>query len=221
MMKSVILRGVVVILMFFIGAVIGYNILYQEEVLRVFKPSDINSDLVDDSLKYSMEDHKIGMYSLLNQDGKVIIPAEFDGTIYVANFIFTTCPGICPIMTNNMEQVYQEYYDEKQFKIISHTVQPEIDSVPVLKEYAEKHYAAAPKWHFVTGEKSEIYNLARKHYFAAIDEGDGGIDDFVHTENFILIDKEKRIRGYYDGTDQEEVDRLIHEIEVLLKEYEK
>ena len=119
-----------------------------------------------------------------------------------------------------MKRVYQKFESNSDVLILSHTVMPEHDSVPVLKEYEIKNEVSAPKWNFVTGDKKQIYNLARKSYFAAITEGDGGVDDFIHTENFVLIDKEKRIRGFYDGTSENDVDRLINDVSTLLNEYE-
>jgi len=218
-MKIVIIRALVVVSLFFVGAVITYNYIYKHPVLPVLKPADFNPKLVDESLKYSFKDHVIGDFVLINQDADTITPKSFHNKIYVANFIFTTCPGICPIMTKKMENVYQKFFENPNFSIISHSVTPEIDSVPVLKQYAKKHYAVAPQWHFVTGNRKLIYELARKHYFAALDEGDGSLQDFVHTENVLLIDPQKRIRGVYDGTDDEEIERLIEDIQTLFLEY--
>lgn len=218
-MKIVLIRAIVVVLLFFVGAVITYNTVYKHPTLPILKPADFNPKLVDESLKYSFNDHEVGDFVLINQDGDSVTPKTFNNKIYVANFIFTTCPGICPIMTKKMENVYQKFFENKNFSIISHSVTPEMDSVPVLKEYAKKHFAVAPQWHFVTGNRKLIYDLARKHYFAALDEGDGSLQDFVHTENVLLIDPQKRIRGVYDGTDDEEIERLMDDIEILFKEY--
>jgi protein SCO1/2 len=123
-------------------------------------------------------------------------------------------------MSAQMQRVQKKYKDDEDFKILSHTVQPEVDSVPVLKEYANLYEADPKKWIFVTGDKKIIYDLARKSYFAAVTEGDGGPGDFIHTENFVLVDKEKRIRGFYDGTSEESVDQLLVDIEILSQEYE-
>jgi protein SCO1/2 len=117
-------------------------------------------------------------------------------------------------------RVQKAYEDADDFMIVSHSVTPEIDSPAVLKEYAERYEAKPEKWVFLTGNKKLIYDLARKSYFAATTEGDGGVDDFIHTENFVLVDKEKRIRGFYDGTDPESVDQLITDIEILQQEYQ-
>jgi len=120
-----------------------------------------------------------------------------------------------------MLRVYEEFNENNDILLLSHTVMPEEDSVPVLKEYANKFNISSEKWKLVTGDKKHIYDLARKTYFAAVTEGDGGVDDFIHTENFVLVDKEKRLRGFYDGTSKKDVDRLIKDIYTLLAEYEK
>lgn len=218
-MKFVILRGLIVLVIFFTAAVITYRSFYGVKILPILSPADINPKLVDKSLQGSFKVHKIGDFTLINQDGDTLTPLDFENKVYVANFIFTTCPGICPVMTKKMEQVFQTYYDTPNFSIISHSVTPEIDTVPVLKKFALQHYAVAPQWHFVTGDRTLIYDLARKHYFAALDYGDGSLQDFVHTENVVLIDPEKRIRGIYDGLDDEEMQQLINDIAVLLKQY--
>ena len=118
-----------------------------------------------------------------------------------------------------MNRVYDEFEDNNMISFLSHTVMPEADSIPVLKQYATDLGVSANKWNFVTGDKKQIYNLARKTYFAAVTEGDGGVNDFVHTENFVLVDKNKRLRGFYDGTSKEDVDRLIIDIYALIEEY--
>lgn len=219
-MNSIFWRIAIIFLLFVIGSAIGYNILYQEEPLKIYTPADLNKDVVDESLQFSDAPHSIGDYKLMNQDSNWVTPDNFENKVYVANFIFTTCPGICPIMTKKLAQVYQEFYEVRDVAFLSHTVDPETDTIPALKAYSRKFYAATPKWHFVTGSKKEIYDLARKQYFAATSTGDGGPDDFVHTENFVLIDKEKRIRGFYDGTSDEEIDQLKKDILKLLREYE-
>ena len=144
---------------------------------------------------------------------------DFRNKIYVTDFFFVTCPTICPKMTDQMHRVYEEFKENDDILFLSHTVMPEADSVPVLKDYAEKLKVDVKKWKFVTGDKKQIYNLARKTYFAAVTEGDGGVNDFIHTENFVLVDKEKRLRGFYDGTSKKDVDRLIEDINALLYEY--
>ena len=200
------------------GILIAYFLLIKPKPLPVFNPSDINPKLVDESVQGVTKLHRVGACSLINQEGKTITEKDYQDKIYVTDFFFVTCPTICPKMTKQMERVYNEFKSNNDVLLLSHTVMPENDSVPVLNEYAKKHNIDANKWNLVTGDKKQIYDLARKTYFAAITEGDGGVDDFIHTENFVLIDKEKRIRGFYDGTSENDVDRLINDINTLLNE---
>lgn len=217
-MKNVLLRGVIVLILFSIGSVIGYKILYQEEPLKIYTAADLNPKLIDASVQGDTSAHFIGNFSLTNQYNEIITPSSFYQKIYVASFIFTTCEGICPIMTANLKTVYQRFKNDPQIAFISHSVTPAEDSVPVLKAFAEKYEIEGTQWHFVTGIKKDIYDLARKHYFAATTAGDGSSGDFVHTENFILVDEKKRIRGIYDGTSFDDIDQLIEDIEQLKKE---
>jgi protein SCO1/2 len=202
---------------FIVGVFVVYFFLTPVPVLKIYKPSDINPELVDKE-QQSDKPHRIADFKLLNQNGDTVSLKNLEGKIYVADFFFTTCPTICPKMSDQMHRVYEEFLNNPNVVIVSHTVMPEVDSVSVLKAYADKYHAKADKWIFLTGPKDEIYHLARKSYFAVITEGDGGVNDFIHTENFILVDKQKRIRGFYDGTSKEDVDRLIKEIGYLLKE---
>lgn len=201
-----------------IGIAFAYPLIKPKKVLKVYQPVDINPLLVDQSLQSVGKDHTIADFELVNQLGDTITEATFSGKIYVANFFFATCPTICPIMSGNFEKLQKEYKDEPMLMFLSHSVTPNLDSVPVLKEYAEKYHADPDKWMLTTGNKKEIFNLARKSYFAVLDEGDGGKQDFIHTENMILIDTQRRIRGYYDGTSDKDMERLSEDIGVLLKE---
>jgi protein SCO1/2 len=203
-----------------IGIGIAYEMIKNDRVLPIYSPAMINPELVDKSKQDVTKGHRIGDFVLTNQDGEELTNKDFDGYYYVADFFFTTCPTICPSMSAEMQRIQAEFSDDEDFKILSHTVQPEVDSVPVLKKYAELYEADPTKWILATGDKKIIYNLARKSYFAAVTEGDGGPDDFIHTENFVLVDKEKRIRGFYDGTSPESVDKLIVDIEILSQEYD-
>ena len=214
-MKRLIPAATIVI----IGMVVAY-FLIKPKVLPVFNPSDINPKLVDESVQGVTKLHRVGAFSLINQEGKTVTEKDYQDKIYVTDFFFVTCPTICPKMTKQMLRVYSEFKSNNEVLFLSHTVMPENDSVSVLNEYAKKHNIDANKWNLVTGDKKQIYDLARKTYFAAITEGDGGVDDFIHTENFVLIDKEKRIRGFYDGTSENDVDRLINDINTLLNEYD-
>jgi len=216
-MKRLIPSLIVVI----IGITIAYFMISKPKPLKIYNPTDINPKLVDESLQGTSKNHKVGEFSLTDQDGKTVTPTDFEGKIYVTDFFFVTCPTICPKMTDQMLRVYEEFNENSDILLLSHTVMPEEDSVPVLKEYANKFNISSEKWKLVTGDKKHIYGLARKTYFAAVTEGDGGVDDFIHTENFVLVDKEKRLRGFYDGTSKKDVDRLIKDIYTLLAEYEK
>lgn len=217
-MKSVLFRSLVVVLIFFIGSVIGYQLLYGNQKLPVLGPQNINPLLVDSSLIHSSQEHFIGEFNLTNQLGETITDKTYEGKIYVANFIFTTCPKMCPLMTSNMKTVYKAFLSDPEVYFLSHSVTPKIDSVPKLFSFAQEYEAKAPQWNIVRGDKKHIYELARKHYFAATTQGDGGVNDFIHTENFVLVDKKKRIRGIYDGTSFDAIDQLIEDIGILKNE---
>lgn len=164
--------------------------------------------------------HFIPDFEFTNQFNKKVTQETLKNKIYVTEYFFTTCQSICPVMNTNLERVYKEFKDEPDFMIVSHTVDPEMDSVPVLMEYAKKHGVISNKWLFLTGEKSKLYSLARKGYLLNAEEGNGDADDFIHTQNFALIDKDKHIRGFYDGTDSLEINRLIQDVKLLVKEYD-
>lgn len=205
-------------LLFCIGVAVAYFMIKEQRKLPIYSPIMLNPELVDSSKQLQKSNHKIAAFELIDQYGESFSNADVDGKIYVADFFFTTCPSICIDMSAQLERVQDKYKAENRFLILSHTVQPEIDSVAVLKAYADLHQAKKDKWIFLTGSKKEIYDLARKSYFAATTEGDGGPNDFIHTENFVLVDTKKRIRGFYDGTSEEDVNRLIEDIEILIEE---
>lgn len=163
--------------------------------------------------------HTIPGFSFTDQDGNTVTEKNFENAVYVTDFFFTTCHSICPIMSTQMERVTRKFKGNAEVKFLSHTVDPEIDTVEQLKRYAIKHNADSKQWMMVTGEKAKLYEIARQGYLLDAQEGNGGPDDFIHTQNFALIDKEKRIRGYYDGTDSLEIDQLMKDIDLLLKEY--
>ena len=190
------------------------NIVKTE--LPVFNPSDFDPKLVDASVRADNKDHKVKDFNLINQNGETISSINYENKIYVVDFFFTKCPGICPIMTDNMLQIQNEFIDNNDILLLSLSVTPEIDSVDVLKKYAIEKGVNDSKWNITTGSKKHIYNLARKSYFAVVDQGDGDLQDFIHTPNFILVDKKKQIRGVYNGTDQKEVSNLITDIYTLL-----
>ena len=156
-------------------------------------------------------------FKFVNQYGKTITEKDVAGKIYVADFFFTTCPSICPIMQRNMLAVYNEFKADTGVKILSHTIDPKHDTIPVLKTYADKLGISGDSWWLLLGQKEEVYQLAEKHYLVAVnDKGAGG---YVHQGWFVLIDKEKRIRGAYDGTDKKAVDQLIADMHILQQEY--
>jgi len=196
-----------------------YNALKPKERLKIFQPSDFNPDLVDSTLLDVKKYHTIADFSLTNQNGKTVTQEDYEDKIYVADFFFTTCPSICPIMTKNMAVIQQEIRNDDEVLLLSHSVTPIRDSVPQLKKYAQEKGVLDEKWNLVTGDKKQIYELARKSYFAVLNEGDGGAYDMIHTENFILVDKKRRIRGTYDGTNSEEIQELLHDLKILKASY--
>jgi len=207
--------------LFIIFVSIGYFLLTPEKKLPVYNPADVNPKLVDATVKHKRSNHKISDFTLINQNGDIITQDNYQDKIYIADFFFTRCQTICPIMTINMSELQWHYKNDPDIMFLSHSVTPFIDSVAVLRKYADEKGVIDGKWNLVTGDKMHIYNLARKSYFAVLDEGDGGDQDFIHTEQFILVDKKKQIRGFYDGTDKEEMNRIFEDIEILKKEYDK
>ena len=203
----------VIILMLF------YNALLPIKKLPVYQPAMVNFELVDSTIQHHKKFHRIADFSLTNQNGKTVTQKDFKGKIYVADFFFTTCPNICIAMTDNLLKVQEKIKNNPNVMLLSHSVTPKIDSVPQLKKYAIEKGVIDKKWNLVTGDKKEIYDLARKSYLAVKEDGDGGPFDMIHTENFILVDPDRRIRGFYDGTDLEEIQRLQEELEILIQEY--
>jgi len=195
-----------------------YSLLTPEKKLPVFNPADVNPKLVDESVVHIRSNHKVSDFELINQNGETITEANYEGKIYVADFFFTRCMTICPVMTTNMGKLQEAFLNDDDVLFLSHSVTPDIDSVSVLKAYAIDKGVIDAKWNITTGDKKHIYKLARKSYFAVLEDGDGGLQDFVHTENFILVDKKKQIRGFYDGTSAEDIERLILDIRILKNE---
>ena len=162
--------------------------------------------------------HQLPAFSFTNQYGNNVTQNTIKNKILVVDYFFTTCKSICPIMSTQIARVQQNTMDFNDIVFLSHTVDPLYDTVEVMLDYAEKMGAINGRWHFLTGNKKELYDLARNGYFVTAMEGDGGTEDFIHSEKLVLLDKQQRIRGFYDGTDKEDVDRLIDEINVLKKE---
>ncbi|WP_298763130.1 SCO family protein [uncultured Polaribacter sp.] len=196
-----------------------YHLLKVDKKLKIYNPADVNPQLVDFSIKHITKDHTIADFKLTNQNGNFITNKNYENKIYVADFFFTRCKTICIAMAFNMSELQEYYKNDKDIMFLSHSVTPVMDSVPVLKEYAINKGVIDGKWNVTTGPKKHIYELARKSYFAVLDQGDGGEDDFIHTEQFVLVDKDRRIRGYYDGTDQLEMEKLKEDIVLLKDEY--
>ncbi len=193
---------------------IGYLIVSRGEnnyqKLEILGPKEPVSAKPGDTIY-----HSIAPFSLLSHNGTVFTDKNLEGKIYVADFFFATCQTICPKMSMQMKRVQEAYKDDNDILLVSHTVNPERDSVNALAAYAVEYGALPNKWFFLTGDKKELYDLARHSYFLAAMPGDGGPDDFIHSEKVVLVDKNKRIRGYYDGTDYESINLLIDEIKVL------
>lgn len=204
-----------------VGIPVFYHLVKVEEKLPIYNPADINPRLVDVSVRKKSKNHKIGDFKLINQNGETITNADYKDKIYIADFFFTRCQTICIVMAYNMSELQTHYKNDDDIMFLSHSVTPVMDSVPQLRKYADAKGVIDGKWNVTTGDKKHIYNLARKHYFAVLDEGDGGENDWVHTENFVLIDKKGQIRGSYDGTKKENMQKIIDDITLLKQEYVK
>ena len=213
--------GIVFLILSIIIISIIYNILDVYKPLPIYQPSRVSTELVDSTIQHVKKFHKIADFRLINQNGEIITQEDYKDKIYVADFFFTTCQTICPIMTDHMREIQDKLIQDNDVLLLSHSVTPEIDSVAQLKRYAINKGVNDTKWNLVTGDKKQIYELARKSYLAVKTDGDGGPFDMVHTENFMLIDKKKQIRGFYDGTNTEDIERLIDDIAILKEEYEQ
>ena len=196
-----------------------YNLLKVDNRLKIYNPVDVNPRLVDDSMMHIHKNHTIADFKLMNQNGETITNNDYKDKIYIADFFFTRCQTICIAMAYNMGELQEFYKDDNDIMFLSHSVTPVMDSVSVLKEYADRKGVIDGKWNVTTGSKKHIYELARKSYFAVLDEGNGDESDFIHTEQFVLVDKDRRIRGYYDGTEKEDMEKLKNDIVLLKEEY--
>jgi len=192
-----------------------YSALKPAKSLPIYNPSDVNPELVDTTVQYISKYHTISDFSFTNQNGKSITQKDYEGKIYVADFFFTTCKSICPKMTTNLVEVQKAFLHNPKVKLLSFSVMPDVDSVSVLKEYAKINGVIDSKWNLVTGDKKAIYAMARKSYLAVKQGKPEELYDMVHTENFVLVDSKKRIRGFYDGTKKEDIERLIDDINFL------
>ena len=215
------LFGIVMLILSAIILTLFYRALTPQDKLPVYQPADFNPELVDSTLHYIKKYHTIADFSLINQNGEIVTQDDYEGKIYIADFFFTTCLTICPIMTENMVEIQRRIQDQEDVLLLSHTVTPEIDTVAQLKKYALEKGVMDDKWNLVTGDKKQIYDLARKSYLAVKDFQSAGPFDMIHTENFVLVDKERRIRGTYNGTSPEEIDRLMEDLKILQASYSK
>ena len=219
-MKAIFKRVLIIVLLFAVAMTIRYfYVVNQNEKLPIINPADIKSkDFISDSLAQIKTGHTIRDFKLINQNGDTVTQKIFKNKIYVANFFFATCTGICPNMNGGLKTVYDEYLGDSSIGFISHSSLPNEDTVPVLKAYAQRFGAQLPQWQFVTGNKKEIYDLARNFYLMAETKNEGLEFDFIHSRYLALIDTHKRIRGYYDGTSTDDISKLIEDIAMLKKE---
>jgi protein SCO1/2 len=163
--------------------------------------------------------HRVPDFSFTDQNGGLVTQKTTEGKTYVADFFFTTCQSICPVMSKSLMKLSRLCAQDRDVLFLSHTVDPETDSVPQLRAYASAHQAKQGQWYFITGKKEALYDMARNGYLSTATKGDGGPDDFIHTQNFVLVDKYRQIRGFYDGTDSTEMDKLYKDILLLKEEY--
>lgn len=208
------------VVLFILSAIIItiiYQLLKPAPSLPIYQPSMVNTELVDSTMQYIRKYHKVAEFKLINQNGDTVTQENYKDKIYVADFFFTTCQTICPIMTDHMKKIQEEFKDDDEVLLLSHTVTPKIDSVKQLRKYADKKGVIDNKWNLVTGDKKQIYELARKSYFVVKNQGNGGPYDMIHTENFALIDNQRRIRKFYDGTNPDAIEELIKDIATLKK----
>jgi protein SCO1/2 len=193
----------------------------KEKTLPIFGQRDVIAKEIDGKKVADTVYHTIANFQFINQDSALVTNETFEGKIYVADFFFTSCRTICPIMKTQMLRVYTAIQDMPDVLILSHTIDPEYDTVGLLHDFANRLGVKSDKWHFVTGNKDSIYTIAQTSYFATALEDKTEPDGFIHSGAFLLIDKQGRIRGKYDGTVEEDVNRLIIDIARLRKEYEK
>lgn len=218
-MKSIFIKYRIFIGVFLVFSIITIYLFYvalkPSKTLPIYNPSDVNPELVDSTVQYISKYHTVADFSFVNQNGKTITQKDYEGKIYVADFFFTTCGSICPKMTTNLVDIQKAIINNPKVMLLSHTVFPETDSVAALKAYAVKYGVNDTKWNLVTGDKKEIYTMARKSYLAVKLGAPNQLYDMVHTENFVLVDAKRRVRGFYDGTNKEDIEKLISDINFL------
>lgn len=218
-------RILFLVILFLILLPIGYYFLSDQsktKPLPVINPVDVQQEMVDPEMLRLGRGHRIGKFRFENQEGNWITDADMKGKVSVVEYFFTTCKSICPVMNTQMQRIQKKFAQNAEVRIFSFTVDPDTDTVAQMKRYAQAHHAQAGQWHFLTGNKADLYNLARRSFFIlkpaeAQNLGDAG-SDFIHTNNFVLVDQKMRIRGYYDGTNPKEVSLLQTHIDQLLAE---
>ena len=193
-----------------------FTFFYEPWDLPIYEPSQLNPALVDPAALTSKR-HRILDFALINHLGDTVTQEDVRGQILVVDFFFTRCATICPLMTTNLQRIHDRLSPGAPVRILSHSVTPVADSVSVLNAYADKYNANPDRWWFLTGPKNHIYELARRSYFSCLDEGDGGFQDFVHTENVVLVDDQGRLRGFYDGTDSKAMSHLLSDLDFLIE----
>lgn len=184
--------------------------------LPVYGQPKVVERSVDGQVTYDTISHTISDFTFVNQDSAVITNEHLDGNIYVADFFFTSCPTICPVMKTQLVRVYEKFREDPNVMLVSYTIDPEFDTVALLNDYASRLGASSEKWHFLTGDMDEIYELAESSYMVVADEDDQAPGGFIHSGAFILVDKERQVRGVYDGTEEVQVDILMKDIQWLL-----
>lgn len=219
--SNLVVTGAVLIILAILayGAYISFQDQKPPRILDTYGNQEIDSVDEKGNPKTYKVIHTVPDFRFVDQDGNWITQQSVEGKTVVADFFFTTCESICPVMSKEMMKIAKNLGNDSSVVFLSHTVDPETDSIPQLKAYAMAHQAKSGQWHFMTGDKKALYKMAREGYFVTATEGDGGPDDFVHTQNFVLVDKYRHIRGYYDGTDSLEMGKLRKDIDLLQKEY--
>lgn len=216
--SPLLLRAGIFVGIFAVAVIIGWFIIRPSGELPIYAPSQLDPRLVGDTALAHRGEHHLLPFRLIDQQGDSLHLADLQGKVVLADFFFTECGSICPKMSTQLQRVQETFKDDDRVLLLSHSVTPETDSVPVLAAYAQEYGVDHRRWRLLTGDRQQIYFLARNSWFAAMDQGDGGPDDFVHTENFVLADPQGRLRGFYDGTKPEEVDRAMGDMRKLLGE---
>ena len=216
--KGGVFKIVAIIGVILLASFLAKPLFEREAKLRVYAPADINPELVDSAMQTQSGDHRIKDFELYNQKNQLVNKSSFQNKIKIVDFFFTTCPNICPKMTFQMERINERFVEDTNFVILSHSVTPTKDTPEVLAQYAKDHGASLPKWQFLTGDKQIINTLARQSYFAAKEEWKGDYGEFIHTENFVLIDQNRHIRGIYSGLNGTAIQQLIADVKTLQNE---